>query len=329
MRRKQILACLWVAATCFTCFTCLRAASAEMVYPTRPIRLIVPFPPGGSSDVVVRSIQPLIERQLGQSLVIDNRSGAGGVIGVDVIAKAPPDGYTIGIGNTGALAVDVNFNKKMPYDPQKDLAPITRLVALPFILAASNSSAINSLREVIARAKSEPASLSIGHGGNGTAMHLSAELFNQMAGTHITLVPYRGTGPVTADLLAGHIPLGVIDIPSSLALIKAGQIKALAISSIKRYPLMPDIPTLDEAGVPGFESIGWFGVLAPAGTPAEVIVKLNRSFVTALENPELRDRIVAVGADPTPSTPNEFAAFITSETTKWKQVISVSGASNN
>jgi tripartite-type tricarboxylate transporter receptor subunit TctC len=326
MGRKQILACLWIAAVCFACFP---AASAEMAYPTRPIRLILPFPPGGSSDVVVRSIQPLVEKQLGQSLVIDNRSGAGGIIGVDVLAKAPPDGYTIGIGNTGALSVDVNLNEKTPYDPQKDLAPITRLVALPFLLAASNSSAINSLREVIARANSKPENLSIGHGGNGTAMHLSAELFNHMAGTHIALVPYRGTGPVTADLLAGHIPLGITDIPSSLALIKAGQIKALAISSIKRYPLIPDIPTFDEGGVPGFESIGWFGVLAPAGTPSEVIGKLNRAFVAALDDPELRDRILAVGADPTPSTPNEFAAFIASETAKWKQVISVSGAKNN
>jgi tripartite-type tricarboxylate transporter receptor subunit TctC len=246
-----------------------------------------------------------------------------------VIARAPPDGYVIGVGSTGPLAVDVSFNEKTPYDPQKDLSPITRLIALPFILAASNSAAFSSLHGVIARAKNEPDSLSIGHGGNGTSMHMTAQLFNRMAGVRIPLVPYRGTGPVTADLLAGHIPLGITDIPSSLSLIKAGQIKALAISSIKRDPLMPDIPTFDEAGLPGFESTGWVGLIAPAGTPAETIGKLNRAFVTALENPDLRDRIIAIGADPTPSTPTEFATFIASETAKWKQVISFSGAKNN
>jgi tripartite-type tricarboxylate transporter receptor subunit TctC len=311
------------------CLAGLVTASAEESYPTRPIRFIVSFPPGGSSDVVARLVQPLVEKQLGQPVVVDNRSGAGGVIGLDVVAKAAPDGYTIGLGAAGALAVNVSLNEKMPYDPQKDLAPVTRLAETPFILAAANSSTETSLGEVIVRAKNQPDSLSIGHGGNGTAMHLTAQLFNHMAGTHIALVPYRGSGPVTADLLAGHIPLGITDIPSSLSLIKAGQIKALAISSRKRYPLMPDLPTFDETGVPGFESIGWFGIVAPKGTPPAVIAKLNAAFVAALRDAELRDRILALGADPTPSTPAEFAAFIATEIAKWKQVVAVSAAKEN
>jgi tripartite-type tricarboxylate transporter receptor subunit TctC len=324
--RRSLQIHTWAAALCLLW---LGVASAEEVYPSRPIRLIVSFPPGGSADAVARLVQPLVEKQLGQPLVVENRSGAGGVIGVDLIAKAEPDGYVIGLGAAGALAVNVSLNEKMPYDPQRDLAPVTRLAETPFILAAANSLAATSLRDVIARAKSKPESVSIGHGGNGTAMYLTAQLFNHMAGLQIPLVPYRGSGPVTADVAAGHIPLGITDIPSALAQIKAGQLKALAVSSKKRYPLMPDLPTFDEAGVPGFESIGWFGIVAPVGTPHAVIAKLNAAFGAALRDGELRDRVLALGADPTASTPDEFAAFIASEIAKWKRVAAVSAAKEN
>ncbi len=235
----RILAC--AAALCATLH--IGIALAAEPYPTRPIRLLISFPPGGSSDVVARAMQPHMERRLGQPVVIENRPGGGGVIGVDAVAKAAPDGYVIGLGAAGALAVNVSLREKMPYDPLTDLAPITLLAQVPFILTAPVSLPENSLREVIARAKANPEGLSIGHGGNGTAMHLTAQLLNQMGGVNVTLVPYRGSGPVAQDVVAGHVPLGVVDIPSSISLIEAGRVKALGVSTSRRVASLPDVPT--------------------------------------------------------------------------------------
>src|SRR5215831_16704009 len=207
-------------------------------FPSRPIRLIVTFPPGGSTDTMARALQPSLEKSLGQPIVIENRGGAGGSIGVDAIVKSAPDGYVIGIAGLGALAVDVILNDKLPYDPFRDIAPISGLISSPFILAAPLTSPANSIADVIALAKADATSLSIGHGGNGTAMHLTAHLFNHMAGLDLALVPYRGTGPVTQDVLAGHIPLGITDPPSAIAQIEARRIKALAISSRTRFPAL-------------------------------------------------------------------------------------------
>jgi len=258
--------------------------------------------------------------------VIDNRPGAGGAIGVDAVAKAAPDGYVIGLGAAGALAVNVSLNEKLPYDPFTDLAPVGGLSQSPFILAAPLSFAGNSIADVIALARAAPGRLSIGHGGNGTAMHLTAQLFNHMAGIDLSLVPYRGTGPVTQDVLAGHIPLGITDTPSALAQIQAKHIKALAISSRRRFAALPDVPTFDESGLPGYESIGWFGFVAPAGTPGDIIGRLNRAIVAALEDTAVRDQILVLGAEPMPGTPEEFRRFIRSEYEKWANVVAQSGA---
>jgi tripartite-type tricarboxylate transporter receptor subunit TctC len=295
-------------------------------YPTRPIRLIVTFPPGGSTDTMARALQPALEKALGQPIVIENRPGAGGVIGVDAVAKAAPDGYVIGVGAAGALAVNVSLNEKLPYDPFTDLAPISGLSQSPFILAAPLSFAGNSIADVVALAHERPGSLSIGHGGNGTAMHLTAQLFNHMAGIDLTLVPYRGTGPVTQDVLAGHIPLGITDTPSALAQIQAKQIKALAISSRRRFAALPGVPTFDESGLPGYESIGWFGFVAPAGTPPDVVARLNQVIVAALAEADVRDRIHTLGAEPMPGTPEEFGRFIHAEYEKWAKVVALSDA---
>ncbi len=305
----------------------LAGAQAE-TYPSRPIKFLVSFPPGGSADVVVRAIQPTVEKHLGQPLVIENRGGAGGVIGVDAVAKAPPDGYTIGLGAAGALAVNVSLQQKMPYDPIKDLAPVSLLSAIPFILIAPSGLSANSLQDAIALAKQKP-DTSIGHGGNGTAMHLTAALFNQMAQVSTTLVPYRGSAPVASDVLAGHVPFGVTDIPSAISLIKDGKIKAIAVTSTRRYALLPDLPTFAESGLPGFEAVGWFGVVAPAGTPPEIIARLNAAVVAALKDPEVRERVLAIGADPAPTTAAEFGDFIKSETVKWARVIALAGAKAN
>ena len=316
----------WIAVAIAAAAVGLAGAAAAQTFPSRPIRLIVTFPPGGSTDTMARALQPSLERSLGQPIVIENRPGAGGAIGVEAVAKATRDGYVIGIAGLGALAVDVILNDKLPYDPFKDLAPISGLIQSPFILAAPLSFPGNSIADVIALAKSNPAALSIGHGGNGTAMHLTAQLFNHMTGLDIPLVPYRGTGPVTTDVLAGHIPLGITDPPSAIAQIEAKRIKALAISSRARFPALPDVPTFAESGLPGYESIGWFGFVAPAGTPPAVIARLNAAIVAALADPAVLERIRLLGAVPMPGTPEEFGRFIRAEYEKWAKVVAESGA---
>ena len=309
-----------VAATaCF--FLGFGSGPAASAYPEKPIRLLVSFPPGGSSDAMARIVQPGVERLLGQPIVIENRAGAGGMIAIDMIAKAAPDGYTIGLGGAGALGTNLGLQDKMSYDPQKDVAPVTGLAASPFILAASPSFAGQSLRDVIALAKSSGDKLAIGHGGNGTLMHLTAEMFNQMAGTKAALVPYRGIAPVVTDLIGSHVAFGIIDPPSGMSAIEGVKIKTVAISSARRFPRLPDIPTFAESGLPSFESTGWFGIVVPAGTPPDVIARLNTAFVTVLKDPDVVERIRALGAEPIPMPAAEFAAFIKSEIDKWLKVV--------
>lgn len=298
----------------------LFSGTAANAWPDRPIRLLVSFPAGGSSDAIGRIVQPGVEKLLGQPVVIENRAGAGGMIAIDTIAKSAPDGYTIGLGGAGALGTNLALQEKMSYDPRKDIAPVTGLAASPFILAASPSFQGKSLRDVIAMAKAPGEKLAIGHGGNGTLMHLTAEMFNQMAGTSIALVPYRGIAPVVSDLIGSHVPLGIIDPPSGMSAMEGAKIKSIAISSAKRFPRLPDIPTFAETGLPGFESTGWFGIVAPAGTPPDVIASLNAAFVTVLKDPAIVERIRALGTEPIPMTPAEFSAFIKVEIDKWLKV---------
>jgi tripartite-type tricarboxylate transporter receptor subunit TctC len=314
----------WALTALFTWLGCFVAAADN--YPSRPIRLIVTFPPGGSADVMARAIQPHLEYELGQPIVIENRTGAGGATGIEAVARSAPDGYTIGIGAAGALAVNLSLKEKMPYDPFTDLAPISGLAKTPFILAAAPNFEPDAVRDVIALAKQRPGAIAIGHGGNGTAMHLTAQLFAHMAGIDVTLVPYRGTGPATQDLLAGHIPLAITDIPTAVSLIQSKQIKVLAVTTKERFEAMLDLPTMDEAGLPGYESIGWFGFVAPAGTPAEIIAKLNGAIVAALKDPAMQERTRSLGAIPMPFSPPEFVRYIRSEYEKWAAVVAQTGA---
>ncbi len=314
----------WAAVMLFAWFGCLVAGADN--YPSRPIRLIVTFPPGGSTDVMARAIQPYLERLLGRPIVIENRTGAGGVTGIEAVARSAPDGYTIGIGAAGALAVNLSLKEKMPYDPFVELAPISGLVKAPFLLAAAPNFEPNAVRDVIALAKQKPGAIVIGHGGNGTAMHLTAQLFTHMAGIDMTLVPYRGTGPATQDLLAGHIPLAITDPPTAVSLIQSKQIKVLAVTTKERFAAMPDLPTMDEAGLRGYESMGWFGFVAPAGTPTEIIAKLNGAIVAALKDPGMLERTRSLGAIPMPFSPTEFARHIRSEYEKWAAVVAQTGA---
>ncbi len=300
------------------------ASAQAQPYPSKPVRFFVPFPPGGSADLMVRAIAPRLAERLGQPFVVENRPGAGGMIGVDAVAKAPPDGYTIGLAAAGALSSNISLYPSMPYHPQKDLAPISMLAMIPFFLVAHPSQA-STLGEVIAKAKSTPGALSYGHGGQGSTMHLAGELLNMMAKIKLQSVPYKGSGPVSADVLGNQVPFGVVDVPSSIANVKAGKLRALAVTTKRRISAAPDVPTFEEAGLPGYEAIGWFGTVAPAGTPAPVIEKLNAEIKAALSQPEVRERALAAGAEPFANSPQEFAAIIRDETKKWGEVVRAAG----
>ncbi len=298
-----------------------QAPAAPADFPAKPIRMVVTFPPGGSADAVVRMIVPRLNDRLGQQVVVDNRPGAGGNIGLTIVAKAPADGYTLGVGAAGALAANVSLYPQMPFDPIKDLKPVSMLAAIPFVIVGHPSLKARTLKELVAQAKADPGKLSIGHGGNGTAMHLSAALFGQMADIKLVEVPYKGSGPAALDVLGGQVPLAVVDLPAALQHIKAGKLVAYAVTSPQRLPTLPDVPTASEAGLAGYDSTGWFGVVAPAGTPAAVVARLNAEITAALNDPQIQASMRNLGVEPAPGKPETFEAYIRSETQKWAKVI--------
>ena len=313
MRKLVMLAAVFVAA-----------AVQAQDYPSKPIRYIVPFPPGGSSDLIARAIAPKLGERLGQPVVVENRPGAGGMIGVDIVAKAPPDGYTIGLAAAGALSSNISLYPSMPFDPEKDLAPVTMLAMIPLVLIAHPSQPA-TVKQLIEAAKARPGGIAIGYGGNGSTMHLAGELFGMMAGVKLQPVPYKGSGPVSTDVLGGQVPLGMVDVPSAINHVRAGKIRALAVTSKRRISAAPEVPTLEEAGVPGYEAIGWFGTVAPARTPAGIVNRLNREIAAALQVPEIHARVIDAGTEPFTDTPQEFAALIREETVKWAKVIKNAG----
>jgi tripartite-type tricarboxylate transporter receptor subunit TctC len=270
-----------------------------------------------------------MSKSLGQPVVAENRPGAGGNIGVDVVAKSAPDGYTFGLAAAGALAINQHLMGKLPYDPVKDLAPVSKLADIPIVVVVANSTPAGSVRELIDAAKAKPGALGFASAGNGTAMHLSGELFKLMAGVDMTHVPYKGSGPAVTDLVSGQVPVGFVDLVSALPQIRAGRVKGLAVASGKRTITAPDIPTVAEAGVPGYDAVGWFGVVAPAGTPRDIVAKLNAETVRIMALPEVRERALATGAEPSTNSPEEFAVFIAAEIPKWERVVKASGAKAN
>lgn len=315
MRRVSLAA---MAALLAAFFSVAMVQPSLAVYPERPIKLIVVFPAGGSSDSMARIVQNFVEAQLGQTIIIENRAGAGGVVGLEVLKKSAPDGYTIAMAGAGALVTDID-SRQASYDPRRDFTPITGIGSSPFLLTAAKSLDGKTLKDVIAMGKKRGASL-IAHGGNGTLMQLTAEMFNQKAGTYFDLVPYRGMAPVLTDVMGGHVPLGILDPPSAKAAIDAGQINALAITSKTRFSILPNVPTMTEAGLPGFEATGWFGIMAPRGLPADIANKLNAAFVAALKDPAIAEKIRGLGSEPMPMTTAEFRSYIDSEIEKWSAV---------
>jgi tripartite-type tricarboxylate transporter receptor subunit TctC len=315
---SRVLAALVAMSACAVAFA---QAGAPADFPKQPVRMVVTFPPGGSADAVVRMLVPRLNEKLGQQVVVDNRPGAGGNIGLAIVAKAPPDGYTLGVGAAGALAANSSLYAQMPFDPLKDFKPVSMLAAIPFVIIGNPTVPAKSQKELIALAKAQPGKLSIAHGGNGTAMHLSAALFSQMADVKLVEVPYKGSGPAALDVLAGNVPLAVVDLPSALQQIKAGKLIAYAVTSPQRLPQLPDVPTVSEAGLTGYDSTGWFGVVAPAGTPPAIVNRLNAEITAALNDEQVKTNMRNLGVEPAPSKPEAFEAYIRSETAKWGKVI--------
>ena len=311
-------------ATLLSLISCATAHAQS--YPSRPIKLMVAFPPGGSSDYVARTMQPRLEARFGQPVVIENKPGGAGAIALEALASAAPDGYTLLLGGAAPFTSPAALLGAVSFDPQKDFIPVTIVAEVPFILGAAPNVPEKSLAEIVARAKSNPQSLTIGHGGNNTAMQFTGMLFNYMAGTKVELVPYRGTGPVMNDLLGGHIPLGILAPPTSMSQIEAGKLRPLAISTKKRFALLPNIPTFDESGMKGFEFTGWFGIQVRAGTPPDVVNKISQTFIAVLNEPEVAQKIRAAGAEPRPMTIAEQAAAIAEETAKRAELLKAMGA---
>ena len=304
----------------------LAFGAAAQTYPSKPIRIVVPFPAGGTTDVLARAVAQKLTESLGQAAVVDNRPGAGGNIGAELVAKAPPDGYTLLMGTVGTHAINPSLYPKMPYDHVKDFVPVILVAGVPNVLVINPSLPVNSVQELIAYAKANPGKLNFASSGNGTSIHLSGELFKTMAGVQMAHVPYKGSAPALQDLVGGQVQLMFDNLPSSLALIKAGKLKALAVTSLTRAAALPDVPTVAESGLPGFEASSWFGLLAPAATPQPVVVTLNTDVAKWLATPEAREKLLAQGANAAGGTPADFARHIAAETAKWQKVVKESGA---
>jgi tripartite-type tricarboxylate transporter receptor subunit TctC len=314
------------AAGLFTALCVVGDGAHAQTYPTKSIRLIVPFPPGGPADILSRAIGQKLTDSWGQQVVVDNRAGAGGTIGSDLAAKGAPDGYTLLMGFVGTHAINPSLYSSLPYDVVKSYEPVSLVATATIILVLHPSLPAKSVKELIAVAKSKPGELTFGSPGNGTPQHLAGELFNTMAGVKMTHVPFKGAVPAINDLLGGRISLIFSSAPPALPHVASGKLRALAVTSARRSSVSPDLPTVSESGLPGFEVINWYGVLAPARTPKSIVDKLNAEITRITNMPDVRERLSTVGIEALSSTPAQFAAFIKEETAKWAKVVKFSGA---
>ncbi|MEJ7670843.1 MAG: tripartite tricarboxylate transporter substrate binding protein [Casimicrobiaceae bacterium] len=300
--------------------------AAAQSYPAKPVRLIVPFPPGGSLDITGRLIAQRLSEAWGQSVVVENRPGAGGNIGADLVAKSPPDGYMILMGALSTHAVNPNLYTKMPYDAAKDFVPITLIATTPNVLVVNAASPVTNVKEFVAYTKANPGKLSFGSGSNGSAGHLAGELYKVETGTDAVHIPFKGGAPATQALLAGDTQFMFDNLANAMAQVKAGRLKALAVTTAERSKLAPELPTMAEAGLPGFDISTWYGFFAPTGTPAAIVAKWNADVTTILTTPEVRAKLMSDGAEPAPNTPEQFAQMIARELTKYARIIKASGA---
>jgi tripartite-type tricarboxylate transporter receptor subunit TctC len=300
--------------------------AGAQAYPTRPVKLVVPFPPGGSLDITGRLIAQRLSEMWGQSVVVENKPGAGGNIGADFVAKSPPDGYTILLGALSTHAVNPNLYAKMPYDAVKDFAPITLIATTPNVLVVNAATPVNNVREFIAWTKANPGKLAFGSGSNGSAGHLAGELYKVDTGTDAVHIPFKGGAPATQALLAGDTQFMFDNLANAMAQVKAGKLKALAVTTAERSKLVPELPTMAEAGLPGFDISTWYGLFAPAGTPPLIIARWNADVTKILTTPDVRAKLMADGAEPAPDTPEQFTQMIARELAKYARIIKASGA---
>lgn len=312
-------------------FAAAPGAWAQGAWPTgKPVRIVVPFAPGGTTDILARAMAPELSRAFNAQFIVDNKPGAGGNVGGDLVAKSPADGYTLLMGTVGTHGINQSLYPKMPFDPIKDFAPITLVAGVPNVLvmnpARAEAAKINSVADLIKYAKANPGRLNMASSGNGTSIHLSGELFKSMTGTFMVHFPYRGSGPALLDLIGGTMDIMFDNLPSAMPHIKAGKLKALGVTTAQRSAALPEVPTIAEAGVKGFEASSWFGLLAPAGTPADIVNRIQQEVAKSLGAPEFKERLLAQGAIPSGMKPAEFVAYIAAETKKWEKVVKASGA---
>jgi tripartite-type tricarboxylate transporter receptor subunit TctC len=307
-------------------FALIALGASAQGYPTRPIRLVVPFPAAGTTDILARAAAQKLTETLGQAVVVDNRPGAGGNIGSDLVAKSAPDGYTLLMGTVGTHAINPSLYSKMPYDHVKDFVPLVLVAGVPNVLVVNPALPVNSVADLIKLAKDKPGTINFASSGSGTSIHLSGELFKTMAAVDMTHVPYKGSSPALTDLIGGQVQVMFDNLPSALPQIKGGKLRAIAVTSLKRAPALPDIPTISESGLPGFEASSWFGVLAPAGTPAPIVARINAEVNKWLQSADAREKLLAQGAEAAGGSPEQFAAHIRAETEKWAKVVKASGA---
>ena len=326
---KRLLAQLvWAQAAIFLVAS---VSVAQTAWPTRPVKIVVPFAPGGTTDILARAMAPELTKAFGQPFVVENRAGAGGNVGADVVAKAPADGYTILMGTVGTHGINKALYAKMPFDSQKDFAPITLVAGVPNVMVMNTEKAktlgINSVADFIKYAKANPAKFSMASSGNGTSIHLAGELFKSRTGIFMTHIPYRGSGPALLDLVGGTVDVMFDNLPSALPQVKAGKLKAFAVTSAARSAAVPDLPTIEEAGkLPGFDASSWFGLLAPAGTPPDIVSRIQQEVTKSLGTAAMKEKLLAQGAIPGGNTPDQFNSFINAEHVKWAQVVKASGA---
>jgi tripartite-type tricarboxylate transporter receptor subunit TctC len=307
-------------------FACIALGAFAQSYPSRPIRLVVPFPAGGTTDILAREAAQKLTEALGQAVVVDNRPGAAGNIGSDLVAKSAPDGYTLLMGTVGTHAINPSLYSKMPYDHVKDFAPVVLVAGVPNVLVVNPTLPVNSVADLIKLAKDKPGQINFASSGSGTSIHLSGELFKTMAGVDMTHVPYKGSSPALTDLIGGQVQIMFDNLPSALPQIKGGRLRAIAVTSLKRAPVLPDIPTINESGLPGFEASSWFGVLAPAGTPAAIVARINTEVNKWLQSADAREKLLGQGAEAAGGSPEQFANHIRAESAKWAKVVKASGA---